>query len=175
MFLQFCTLCSPLKKRRLSNLQRGGVGTSRGCRRPWAGRDAAAALHDGGTSWPDRSGAPARAPPFVAPHQPRVDFRLWFYGLSYRRGMPAYVATLLERLCTDPEAIQPWADEHGISGDYAGFAQTALQTRNPGAIAMFFAGCGGDAAKITFCWMRRRRGISTCSATNMTAAGMGRC
>ena len=39
------------------------MGTSRACRRPWAGRDAAAALHDGGTPWPDRSGAPARAPP----------------------------------------------------------------------------------------------------------------
>lgn len=31
-----------------------------------------------------------------------------------------------------------------ISGDYAGFAQTALEARNPGAVALFFAGCGGD-------------------------------
>jgi len=47
-----------------------------------------------------------RAPDFVAPHQPRVDFQLWFYGLSFRRGTPTYVRTLLERLCTDPAAVQ---------------------------------------------------------------------
>jgi hypothetical protein len=47
-----------------------------------------------------------RPPPFVAPHQPRVDFRLWFYGLGFRRGVPRFVSTLLERLCTDPEAIR---------------------------------------------------------------------
>jgi len=29
-------------------------------------------------------------------------------------------------------------------GDYAGFAQLALQQRHPGCVAMFFAGCGGD-------------------------------
>lgn len=32
-----------------------------------------------------------------------------------------------------------------INGDYAGYAQTALQTRFPGVQAMFMAGCGGDA------------------------------
>lgn len=48
-----------------------------------------------------------RAPPFVAPHQPRVDFLLWFYGLSARRGPPRYVQTLLHRLCDDPRAVQP--------------------------------------------------------------------
>lgn len=30
------------------------------------------------------------------------------------------------------------------SGDYPGFAQIALEKRHPGAIAMFWAGCGGD-------------------------------
>jgi hypothetical protein len=48
-----------------------------------------------------------RAPPYVAPHQPRVDFRLWFYGLGFRQGMPRYVDRLLERLCHDPDAVQP--------------------------------------------------------------------
>ena len=43
-----------------------------------------------------------RAPDFVAPHQPRVDFQLWFYGLAFQRRQPAYVSTLLERLCEDP-------------------------------------------------------------------------
>jgi hypothetical protein len=48
-----------------------------------------------------------RAPDVVAPHQPRVDFQLWFYGLSFQRGMPVYVSALLERLCDDPAAVQP--------------------------------------------------------------------
>lgn len=48
-----------------------------------------------------------RAPDVVAPHQPRVDFQLWFYGLGFQRGMPAYVSALLDRLCNDPAAIQP--------------------------------------------------------------------
>lgn len=47
-----------------------------------------------------------RAPDIVAPHQPRVDFQLWFYGLSFERGTPPYVRTLLERLCSDPAAVQ---------------------------------------------------------------------
>jgi lipase maturation factor 1 len=52
-----------------------------------------------------KPGDPGRAPPFVAPHQPRVDFLLWFYGLSMRRGIPPYVTALLSRLCTDPGAV----------------------------------------------------------------------
>jgi lipase maturation factor 1 len=52
-----------------------------------------------------KPGAPERPPPYVAPHQPRVDFRLWFYGLAFQRGMPRYVHTLLERLCHEPEAV----------------------------------------------------------------------
>ena len=48
-----------------------------------------------------------RAPPFVAPHQPRLDFRLWFYGLGFRHGVPEYVGVVLHRLCTDPAAVQP--------------------------------------------------------------------
>ena len=46
-----------------------------------------------------------RRPPFVAPHQPRVDFRLWFYGLSYERGTPTFVTTLLERACQVPRSL----------------------------------------------------------------------
>lgn len=30
------------------------------------------------------------------------------------------------------------------NGDYAGFAQTAIETAHPGATAMFMMGCGGD-------------------------------
>ncbi len=35
-------------------------------------------------------------------------------------------------------------DSYKVSGDYAGFAQAALEKRHPGTVAMFFAGCGGD-------------------------------
>ena len=47
-----------------------------------------------------------RAPDFVAPHQPRLDFQLWFYGLSFQHGTPPYVSALLDRLCHDPAAVQ---------------------------------------------------------------------
>ena len=74
-----------------------------------------------------KPGTPGRAPPFVAPHQPRVDFQLWFYGVSLTppsqdidaseyvraaalRRIPTYVVTLLERLCRDPRAVQPLFD-----------------------------------------------------------------
>ncbi|MFO0658797.1 MAG: lipase maturation factor family protein [Polyangiaceae bacterium] len=48
-----------------------------------------------------------RAPPFVAPHQPRIDFLLWFYGLSFRQGMPEYVGSLMKKLCVDPKVVSP--------------------------------------------------------------------
>jgi hypothetical protein len=55
-----------------------------------------------------KPGDPRRRPPFVAPHQPRVDFLLWFFGLSYDRSTaPAYVTTLLERLCDEPDTVAP--------------------------------------------------------------------
>src|SRR5262249_14439670 len=47
-----------------------------------------------------------RPPDFVAPHQPRVDFQLWFYGLRFRYGLPSYVSTLVERMCEDPRTVQ---------------------------------------------------------------------
>jgi hypothetical protein len=54
-----------------------------------------------------KPGDPHRAPDFVAPHQPRVDFQLWFYGLRFQYRQPVYVTTLVERLCEDPAAVQP--------------------------------------------------------------------
>jgi hypothetical protein len=36
-------------------------------------------------------------------------------------------------------------DYYKWCGDYAGFAQIALEEKHPGAAAMFFMGCGGDA------------------------------
>jgi hypothetical protein len=63
------------------------------------------------TAWTEhdlghKPGDVRRRPDLVAPHQPRVDFQLWFYGLSFRRRQPAYVSTLLERMCEDPAAVQ---------------------------------------------------------------------
>jgi hypothetical protein len=57
-----------------------------------------------------KPGSVQRTPPYVAPHQPRVDFRLWFYGLSFQRGLPRYVDSLLQRLCADPQAVAPLFD-----------------------------------------------------------------
>ena len=53
-----------------------------------------------------KAGPVGRAPPFVAPHQPRVDFLLWFYGLSFQSGTPPYVVSLLRQLCREPSAVQ---------------------------------------------------------------------
>jgi len=65
---------------------------------------------DGERWWPRdlryKPGRLERPPPFVAPHQPRVDFQLWFFGLQHRRPAPAYVIGVLNRLCNDPEAVQ---------------------------------------------------------------------
>ena len=53
-----------------------------------------------------KAGPVDRPPPFVAPHQPRVDFLLWFYGLSFARRQPGYVSGLIGRLCEDPGTVQ---------------------------------------------------------------------
>jgi hypothetical protein len=47
-----------------------------------------------------------RPPPFVAPHQPRVDFQLWFLFLGHR-GHGGYAKTLLLRMLHDPDAVAP--------------------------------------------------------------------
>ena len=85
----------PLEKTPASNLQWGGVGASWGCRRPWARRGVAVALQDGGTSWPDRSGAPARAPPRLGQRADAdraagraAGARMWAAGTG-RGGRPA--------------------------------------------------------------------------------------
>lgn len=54
-----------------------------------------------------KPGPPGRAPPFVAPHQPRVDFLLWFYGLAYQQPAPVWAERILERLCTSPKTMRP--------------------------------------------------------------------
>ncbi len=71
-----------------------------------------AALADDDSAWTPQDlwhkpGDVRRAPDFVAPHQPRVDFQLWFYGLGFRRREPAYVTALVGRMCEDSAAVQP--------------------------------------------------------------------
>src|SRR4029077_12926131 len=46
-----------------------------------------------------------RAPPFVAPHQPRVDFQMWFLLLGGR--LAPWFHTLLDRLQHDPAVVAP--------------------------------------------------------------------
>ena len=52
-----------------------------------------------------KPGDPERAPPFVAPHQPRVDFQLWFLLLGSHGAR--YFDTLLKRLLESPGAVAP--------------------------------------------------------------------
>jgi hypothetical protein len=54
-----------------------------------------------------KPGPVERSPAFVAPHQPRVDFQLWFYGLNHGRRPPLYVVNLLHRLCEQPGVVAP--------------------------------------------------------------------
>ncbi|MCK6523428.1 lipase maturation factor family protein [Myxococcota bacterium] len=56
---------------------------------------------------PYKAGDPDRPLSVVHPHQPRLDFMLWFYGLGYQRGAPGYVVGALRGLCHHPEAVQP--------------------------------------------------------------------
>jgi hypothetical protein len=49
-----------------------------------------------------KPGDPDRAPPFVAPHQPRVDFQMWFLTLG---GRARYFDRLLELLGSRPAAV----------------------------------------------------------------------
>jgi hypothetical protein len=55
-----------------------------------------------------KPGDPARAPAFVAPHQPRVDFQCWFVPLGGR--VPPWLSTLLEKLLAgDPRVASLFA------------------------------------------------------------------
>jgi hypothetical protein len=83
-----------------------------------------------GTTWRSyefryKPGDVDRPPPFVAPHQPRVDFQLWFLFLGHRGG--GYVETLLDRLLHDPDAVaalfveNPFPDTPPVAVRIAGY------------------------------------------------------
>lgn len=74
-------------------------------------REAVIEGSDDGQTWQEyefryKPGDVSRPPPFVAPHQPRVDFQLWFLLLGQRWGAP-YFDRLLQRLLTAPESVAP--------------------------------------------------------------------
>ena len=82
----------------------------------------------------------------MAPHQPRVDFRLWFYGLGFQRRSPAYVTALVERLCGEPEAVQALF--------------RAPLPRHPAAVRIVYWQywfTSPDEARATGAWWRRAR------------------
>jgi len=63
-----------------------------------------------GTTWREyewryKPGDVSRAPTFVAPHQPRVDFQAWFLMIGRRRPSEPWFARLLERLAKEPETV----------------------------------------------------------------------
>jgi hypothetical protein len=65
-----------------------------------------------GTTWVPyefryKAGDPNRPPPVVAPHQPRVDFQLWFLLLRGRPPADPYFNNLLARLFQAPQAVAP--------------------------------------------------------------------
>jgi hypothetical protein len=51
-----------------------------------------------------------------------------------------------------------------VNGDYAGYAQAEIETANPGAIALFVMGCGGDANPLP-----RIMGVTTPEAVELAA------
>lgn len=54
-----------------------------------------------------KPGTPTRSPTWNTPHQPRLDFQMWFYGLGHDQAVPYWVEGLLERACHAPAAISP--------------------------------------------------------------------
>jgi lipase maturation factor 1 len=52
-----------------------------------------------------KPGELSRRPGFVAPHQPRLDFQLWFHGLRFQVSHPEYLVNLETRLCEAPDAV----------------------------------------------------------------------
>ncbi|MEO6953098.1 MAG: lipase maturation factor family protein [Polyangia bacterium] len=53
----------------------------------------------------DKPGPVERSLPIVQPHQPRVDFQLWFNGLRAGDRLPRYVVNLEDALCSEPSRV----------------------------------------------------------------------
>jgi len=72
-----------------------------------------------------KPGDPTRAPGFVAPHQPRVDFQLWFLTLRGGRSAP-YFDRLLERLFIEPRVVAPLFARDPFPDAPPGFVRVAI-------------------------------------------------
>ena len=73
-------------------------------------REAVIEGSDDGSDWQSyelhcQAGDVDRAPAFVAPHQPRVDFQMWFLLLG--RGLAPWFRTLLARVQREPAVVAP--------------------------------------------------------------------
>jgi hypothetical protein len=66
-----------------------------------------------------------RAPPFVAPHQPRVDFQLWFLLLGHRSA-PRYFETLLRRMLETPSAVASLFSRNPFPSEPPRFVRVAV-------------------------------------------------
>jgi lipase maturation factor 1 len=51
-------------------------------------------------------GDPQRAPPIVAPHQPRLDWQMWFAALDDIRGEPWFMNFLAQLLQGSPSVLR---------------------------------------------------------------------
>jgi len=63
-----------------------------------------------GVNWLDygfryKPGDPRRPPPWVAPHQPRLDWQMWFAALSNWRGNPWFANFMVRLLEASPEVL----------------------------------------------------------------------
>ncbi|HUG36210.1 MAG TPA: lipase maturation factor family protein, partial [Candidatus Limnocylindrales bacterium] len=55
-----------------------------------------------------------RAPPTVAPHQPRVDFQLWFFTMGRDGGVHDHFNNLVRRLCSGSATVQGLFDPRSV-------------------------------------------------------------
>jgi len=93
-------------------------------------REAVIEGSDDGTTWQAyelrwKPGDPDRAPPFVAPHQPRVDFLMWFLLLGGRAGAP-YFDVLLDRVVEAPDVVAPLFARDPFEGRAPRFVRVAV-------------------------------------------------
>jgi len=84
---------------------------------------------DDGETWREyelrwKPGDPARAPAFVAPHQPRVDFQCWFVPLGGR--VPPWLARLLAGLLAGERAVRSLFAVDPFAGRAPGMVRLAV-------------------------------------------------
>jgi len=61
-----------------------------------------------------KPGNTARAPPWVAPHMPRLDWQMWFGALGYDWQATTWLPTLLQKLAQQEDAVEELVGTHGV-------------------------------------------------------------